>query len=148
MSHRRNHRGQAAPPAGGRARPPRRRGRRPPAILVVEDNDPIRTGWVLLLERHGYRVSAAADGEEALRLLEGGPRPDLILLDFLLPDVDGGRILEYLRGGPLADVPVILATGTALDPKWAADLGATGYLQKPVDDAALLAEVRRCLRLS
>ncbi len=118
-----------------------------PTVLVVDDDELVRNLLVLLLDTAGYRVRAAADGEEALGLLQGGPPPDLILLDVQMPRVDGGRLLGRLRAGPWGAVPVVVMTGGGRDAGWAAERGAAGFLAKPFAEAALLAEVRRCLGL-
>lgn len=155
--------------AGGGATPSSRRGRntilRPPAgarsregmpvavpaelprtLLVVEDNDAIREGLAAVLRSAGYRVHLAENGEEALRDLRAGPRPDLILLDMLMPVVDGWHFLERLgREGPQPPVPVVITTATVLSREWAESHGCAGFLRKPVEPEALLDEVRRCL---
>jgi CheY-like chemotaxis protein len=114
-------------------------------ILVVEDNDVSREGLAVVLRRAGYRVVPAANGEEALRLLRDGPPPDLILLDMLMPVLDGWHFLNRLReGGP--HPPVIVGTGTGvLSREWASDHGCAGFLRKPIKTEELLDEVRRCL---
>src|SRR4029079_4599115 len=79
-------------------------------------------------------------------LLQGTPRPDLILLDMLMPVLDGWRFLERLRATPPQPrVPVIVLTGTILTREWARDNGCQGFLHKPVETDELLAEVRRGL---
>jgi len=113
-------------------------------ILIVEDNAAAREGFAHTLRRAGYNVATADDGEAALGMLRAGMVPDLLILDMLLPVLDGWHLLERLRKeGP--PVPVLVATGTILTPEWAADKGCRGLLRKPIDSEALLAEVRRCL---
>ncbi len=119
--------------------------RRTPTILVVDDVSAVRKVLAALLRRNGYRVVLAADGEEALGRLSCGPAPDLILMDVVMPDLDGWRALEYLRRGPHRLIPVVIITGSELDPVWATEHGADGFLAKPLDEATLLAEIRRCL---
>lgn len=113
-------------------------------ILIVEDNATAREGFALALRQAGYAVTTAEDGEAALSMVRAGMVPDLLILDMLLPVLDGWHLLERLRKeGPA--VPVLVATGTILTPEWATDKGCRGLLRKPVDNDALLAEVRRCL---
>jgi CheY-like chemotaxis protein len=114
------------------------------SVLVVEDDPGTRAALTLCLEGRGYRVTTAADGSEALdRLRQGGP-PDLILLDLVLPRVDGRQFRERQRLDPaLAAVPVVVVSGTSDVPVAAADLDAAAYLVKPVEPSRLLAEVRR-----
>jgi two-component system response regulator MprA len=115
-------------------------------LLFVEDNDVVRQGVTVVLRRAGYAVALAANGQEALSALRGGVRPDLILLDMLVPVVDGWRFLEQRRREPaLAAIPVVILTGLGVaSSEWAAALGAIGFLHKPVEPEKLLREVRRC----
>ena len=115
-------------------------------LLVVEDNDVAREGLVVILRQQGYRVLPAANGEEALEHLRAGPRPDLILLDMLMPVLDGWHFLGRLqREGPRPPVPVLITTGTILTREWAEAHACQGFLRKPVETGPLLQEVRRCL---
>jgi CheY-like chemotaxis protein len=115
-------------------------------VLVVEDNAIAREGLAVVLRRAGYEVVTATNGQEAIDLLGAGPRPDLILLDMLMPVLDGWHFLGLLRGrGPAPPVPVVVTTGTILTREWAAANGCAGFLHKPIDAEALLEEVRRCL---
>src|SRR5262245_24029008 len=123
------------PPEVGRAR-----------VLVVEDNEVAREGLAVVLGRAGYEVALAANGQEALDLLRAGPAVGLILLDMLMPVLDGWHFLERLkRQGPRPLPPIVIVTGTNLTPEWARDHGCQGFLKKPIDSEPLLDEVRRCL---
>src|SRR5262249_26459317 len=113
-------------------------------VLVVEDNAAAREAFALALRRAGYGVTTAADGESALGQLRGGLAPDLLVLDMLMPILDGWHLLDRLRAEWPA-LPVVVATATILTPEWAADNGCRGLLRKPIDSEALVAEVRRCL---
>jgi putative two-component system response regulator len=113
--------------------------------LVVEDNAPTREGLAAVLLRAGYLAQPAADGRQALHELTTGPRPDLILLDLVMPGLDGWHFLERLRQlGPPA-VPVIITSGTSLSGGWAEAHGCQGFLAKPIEPDLLLQEVQRCL---
>jgi two-component system chemotaxis response regulator CheY len=115
-------------------------------ILVVEDNPLARQGVTAVLQGAGYQVVQAADGQEALDLLHAGPAPDLILLDMLLPVLDGWLFLERIqREGPHPRPPIVITTGTILTREWAKDKGCAGFVRKPVEPEALLTEVSRCL---
>jgi two-component system response regulator MprA len=116
-------------------------------ILIVDDNEVLREGLAAILGRFGFAVALAADGGEGLALLRGGLRPDLILLDMITPGLDGWSFLVERRGDPaLAGIPVVIHTSLGVaSPEWAAGLGATGLLRKPVETDQLLGEVRRCL---
>jgi CheY-like chemotaxis protein len=115
-------------------------------LLVVEDNAVAREGLAVVLRREGFRVVPTADGEDALKQLRAGPRPDLILLDMLMPVLDGWHFLDWFRReGPWPPAPVVVVTGTNLTREWAKDHGCPGFIRKPIDAEQLLAEVRRCL---
>jgi len=113
-------------------------------VLVVEDSGPAREAGALALRNAGYDVTTAGGGEQALALLRAAPAPDLLVVDVLLPLLDGWRLLERLRAeGPA--VPVLVASGTAVTRAWADNYGCAGFLRKPFGPEALVAEVRRCL---
>lgn len=118
-------------------------------ILVVEDNTIQREGLAVVLRQQGYTVLLAADGNDALNRLSGGPVPDLILLDMLIPDAhgDGWWFLQQRQRIPaLASVPVIIMTALPVASReWASSLGAEGFIRKPFEVGPLLTEVRRCL---
>ena len=106
-------------------------------ILVVEDNPVASQQFAAVLAGQGYDVVAARDGQAALEFLAANPPPDLILLDLLMPVLDGWQFLNLL---PQPQVPVIVASSTTPEPE-----GCAGFLRKPVATEELLAEVRRCL---
>jgi CheY-like chemotaxis protein len=115
-------------------------------LLVVEDNEVAREGLAAVLRRHGYAVALAANGQEALDYLAGNPAPNLILLDMLMPVLDGWRFLEQLKqSGRLGAAPIVVTTGTVLTREWARDHGCAGFVKKPIDADPLLEEIRRCL---
>jgi serine/threonine protein kinase len=113
-------------------------------VLVVEDDPDARASLVAVLRGQGFEVDTADDGREALAKLRAGPYPSLILLDLLMPVMDGWKFLEEQRRDPaLAAVPVVIVS--AADPRQAraAALGAADYLQKPIDVDDMAARVRR-----
>jgi CheY-like chemotaxis protein len=116
-----------------------------PTVLIVEDNAITRAGLAAILDQHGYTVSTAPNGRVALDLLVGGPLPRLILLDMLMPDVDGWRFLDRLKTMSLWAVPVIVMSGVGLSSEWAAANGCFDFLRKPFDERDLLATVARAL---
>lgn len=120
------------------------RGRRAQNILVVDDEMNIIRVMRHILEAEGYTVLEAQSGEEALRRARVD-RPDLILLDVLLPDIDGFEVLERLRSDPaLSDIPVVILS--ILEAKEESfRLGAQDYCTKPIDRARLLETVQGLL---
>jgi CheY-like chemotaxis protein len=115
----------------------------PRHVLIVEDNDVTRDVMSLILESDGYQVSTAANGRTALERLRGGDRPCVILLDLMMPVMDGWQFREeQRRDGALADIPVVVCTAAGESTQQAA-LGAAEFLSKPVEADDLLAAVRR-----
>jgi CheY-like chemotaxis protein len=115
-------------------------------ILVVDDNLDCRAGLELLLRREGYRIIQAENAEQALACLQKGAMPELILLDMLLPGMDGLEFLERLDKAHMAGpVPIVVMTGMALGREWAAEHGCAGFIQKPIDRFLLLEIVGSCL---
>jgi CheY-like chemotaxis protein len=116
-------------------------------LLVIEDEVPLRANLVRILSAEGYRVIAAADGDEGIRRVREG-RPDLVVCDILMPLVDGFGVLASLRSQPeTAAIPFIFLTASADKEDLARGLrsGANEYVTKPFKIADLLAAVRRRL---
>lgn len=114
-------------------------------ILIVEDDADLREMMAQLLTLEGYRAEAVANGRDALAYLQQGARPDLILLDLMMPIMDGWEFRRRQREDPnLAGVPVVVLS--ALDQTRAADLGGTAFLKKPLDFDRLLELVRQHCR--
>lgn len=117
-------------------------------ILVVEDDEDIQELIEFNLAREGYRVLKAASGEEAL-VMENREKPDLVILDLMLPGLDGLEVCRRLRSGPGGgDVPIIMVTakGEESDIVTGLELGADDYLVKPFSPRVLVARVRNVLR--
>ena len=119
-----------------------------PTILVVEDEVPLLTLLRYNLEKQGFRVEEAVDGNEALaRVAEG--RPDVVLLDWMLPTLSGIEVCRQLRRRPATrDLPIIMVTARTEDQEAvrALDIGADDYVAKPFAMDALLARIRAVLR--
>jgi len=123
--------------------------RTPPLILIVDDVADNLEILQLRLESRGYEVILAGDGEEALATIRDR-LPDLVLLDIMMPKLDGIAAVKALKADPsLPFIPVILVTARAdaKDVIAGLEAGADDYLIKPVDHAALLARVRAMLRI-
>jgi two-component system OmpR family response regulator len=117
-----------------------------PRVLVVDDEPSIRELVQVALKFHGCAVITAATGNDALRLADSD-RPDLIVLDLMLPDIDGFEVVRRLRAGG-NEVPVIFLTArdTTSDTVTGLALGGDDYITKPFSVEALVARVRAVLR--
>ena len=123
--------------------------RQPPLVLVVDDNEANRDIFKARLTASGYQVAEAADGEEAIAMA-GSVRPDLILLDVMMPKLDGFEVCRRLKADPrLSFTPIIMLTAKAdiEDVVTGLNAGADEYLTKPVNQKALVARVAAMLRL-
>jgi adenylate cyclase len=123
--------------------------RDPARILIVDDNETNRDILMTRLEKHGYELLQAADGEEALASAIAH-LPDLILLDVEMPKLDGFEVCRRLKSdAALPFIPIILCTARAAsqDVVTGLDAGADEYLTKPLDQQALVARVRSVLRI-
>ncbi|MCZ7544706.1 MAG: response regulator transcription factor [Anaerolineae bacterium] len=114
-------------------------------ILVIEDEESILQFLERGLIYEGYRVSVAKDGEEGLKLARDNP-PDLVVLDWMLPGLDGLEVCRRLRAA--GDVPILILTarGEVADRVRGLDAGADDYLVKPFSFDELLARIRALLR--
>ncbi len=116
-------------------------------ILIVDDNLANRALMYELLSTAGHRLVEACDGEEALQKVEE-ESPDLVLLDLLMPKLDGYAVLEKLRQDPRnAKLKVVALTALAMqgDAEKALAAGFDDYITKPIDAAALLTKVEEML---
>jgi DNA-binding response OmpR family regulator len=114
-------------------------------ILLVDDEDSVQKLLTYPLERDGFRVVQARDGEQALRLF-GDQQVDLVVLDLMLPKVDGLEVCKRLRAD--SDVPIIMLTarGEELDKVLGLELGADDYITKPFSIREFRSRVRALLR--
>lgn len=116
------------------------------SILVVEDETPVQFFLQKLLVNAGYRVTAAAEGRAALKLAREDP-PDLVVLDLIMPGMDGYATCAMLKRTGQNAAPVLVLSGRAAekDEKAAYDAGADAFLLKPVDGEVLLEKIKSLL---
>ena len=131
---------ERAKAAGERAGRGRRR------ILVVDDAEGIRTYLANCLELRGWEVDSAEDGARALALLEGGADPDVVLLDVMMPGLDGLEVCRRIRARSRVPILMLTARGDEADRVVGLELGADDYLPKPFSPRELLARIRAVLR--
>jgi DNA-binding response OmpR family regulator len=114
-------------------------------VLVVDDEPMVREVLARYLERDGFEVESVADGELALRAFEAR-RPDLVLLDLMLPRVDGFEVFRGIRARGGSPVIMITARGDVTDRIVGLETGADDYVSKPFSPAEVVARVRAVLR--
>jgi sigma-B regulation protein RsbU (phosphoserine phosphatase) len=119
-------------------------------ILAVDDSDTMRTFYDLLLTAHGYRVETAMDGEQAIGKIDAF-RPDLVLLDLIMPNMDGVECCRAIKNDDRwRDIKVVMVTTCSsysnITEAFAA--GCDDYVVKPVDRIELLLKVRELLKFS
>jgi len=133
--------GRLSPPVTGALDLPDRQ------LMVVDDEEAVRVRVRAILEPEGWTVTEASGGARALALLRDPPFPDLLLLDLMMPGLDGLAVLtELRRTRGIWDLPiVVLSTGGSLSTKLAGTLGADGSITKPFDPTTLRS---RCASLA
>jgi two-component system KDP operon response regulator KdpE len=116
-------------------------------VLVVDDDQQIVRALRINLAAHGYRVLVATDGRSALRAAADA-RPDVVVLDLGLPDMDGTEVIDGLRGWTIMPIIVLTARHASSAMVQALDAGADDYVTKPFGMAELLARIRAAVRRS
>lgn len=120
----------------------------PKTVLVVDDS-PENIHLLQGILRPSYRVKAATNGERALQIARKEPPPDLVILDVMMPGMDGHEVCRRLKNNPpTAAIPVIFVTGVLDDSERerGLSLGALAYLEKPIDSEGLLERVAELLQ--
>ena len=117
-------------------------------VLIVDDSPTDRQQLTSLLQKQGYEVTTAVDGEDALEKV-AADRPPLIVLDIILPKMNGYQVLRQLKSSPeTKDIKVILVSSKSQDSDryWGLKQGADDYIAKPYPDEALLSAVAKHLQ--
>lgn len=113
--------------------------------MIVEDEENIVESLSFLLEREGFKVTAVLDGAQALNRIEAD-RPDLLILDVMLPGINGFEILRKIRSnGDLKDLPVVMLTAKMQqqDRRTAEEIGVNAFVTKPFSNAEVVSTVKR-----
>lgn len=116
-------------------------------VLIVEDEENIVESLSFLLKREGFRVTSVLDGAQAMDRIGAG-RPDLLILDVMLPGVDGFEILRTIRSQPeIADLPVVMLTARMQqqDRRLAEEIGVNAFVTKPFSNANVISIVKDLL---
>lgn len=116
-------------------------------VVIVEDEPHIVLSLEFLLQREGYETAAAADGEEGLALVKR-LRPDVVLLDIMIPKRNGYQVCQAIKSDPdLASIPIIMlsAKGQEVEILKGLELGAAAYVTKPFGNAEVLEAIRAAL---
>jgi CheY-like chemotaxis protein len=112
-------------------------------VLIVDDDEDIRAALCAVLEEVGYDPRAVANGREALDLLRAGPLPSLILLDLMMPVMDGWQFRAVQRADPaLSRIPVVAITASGFSSEIVAQLGVQRCLAKPLQIETLIETLR------
>ena len=115
-----------------------------PKILIVEDDADVRRLYAIGLNQRGFEVKLAANGAEAVERISRGEKPDIILLDWLMPLMDGGEVLSKLGDNTAtAHIPIIVISGQAAPTADRRDPRIQCWLTKPVSIDQLVTEIRR-----
>ncbi len=116
-----------------------------PHVLLVDDEEALRESLSYSLQKEGYTVTTAADGQTAIKQFHKQV-PDVILLDLMLPEVDGMEICWRIRA--FSDVPIVMLTAKDqdVDKIWGLEAGADDYVTKPFNTRELLARIKAVLR--
>lgn len=119
-------------------------------VLVIDDDDGVRELLMFLVKKEGLRAEGAVDGEDGWQKAES-LRPDLIILDLMMPRYGGFEFLRQLQGGELAKVPIVIVTGRYTDRSTAEmirqESNVKEFLEKPVKPHVLAATLQRLLHL-
>lgn len=116
-------------------------------ILIIEDDKDILETLQELLESQGYLIALAENGLDALKVLRDSLQlPDLILLDYMMPEMDGASFrVEQIKDRRISEIPVLLMTADAHPDLKRAQIGARDFVKKPLDIDKFLASVEKCI---
>lgn len=113
-------------------------------VMVIEDDTDIRTSLKEILELQGYDVLTAENGLDALSVLKGSAKPNLILLDMKMPIMDGWEFAEKFHKTYDNSTPIVVVTAAADAEQRAKDIHATGWISKPFEMGEMLKKIKEC----
>lgn len=117
-------------------------------ILIIEDDKDIRETLAELLHSEGYSVRLAEDGQKALQSLETGVKPDLILVDLMMPKMSGKEFIQQARSAlRLKNIPIIVMSALSNTEAWGHELDVSGILKKPLSIEELFLMINRIIPL-
>lgn len=116
-------------------------------LLIIEDDSNIRELLRLYLEQEGYAIESAADGAEGLRVFKR-IHPDLVLLDVMMPNMDGWQVIKEIRAASKTPVIMLTAKSETFDKVSGLELGADDYIAKPFEMREVIARIHAVMRLS
>lgn len=113
-------------------------------ILIIDDEADMRLALVELLEDEGYTVGQAKDGKKGLQFLLDNPKPKLILLDYMMPEMGGAEFCEKMRSNPQwASIPVALVSAATLSKDMLASMDVVTFIEKPIKIEKFLAVIEQ-----
>jgi DNA-binding response OmpR family regulator len=116
-------------------------------ILLADDDQEVQDIVKIILEKEGYAVSVAKDGNETLNAVKQD-KPDLIILDYLMPGLSGVEVLNILKGADESkNIPVLMVTAHPTEKQRALDAGAVDFITKPVEKTDLLLRIKSVLKV-
>lgn len=117
-------------------------------VILVVDDEPMNITLLAGILKEKYKVKMAKDGEKALKVAAASPPPDLVLLDVMMPGMDGYEVCRQLKASEATrDIPVVFVSGMSeqAEQQKGLDLGAIAFLQKPIDAQAVLGKVQEII---
>jgi len=119
-----------------------------PIALIIEDTPDNMELIAFILRKNGYEIIGAESGRKGIDLALAAPRPDFIVLDIQLPDIEGTEVLRVIRASETdGSIPIIAMTSYAMsgDRERLLTMGCNGYIEKPIDPMAVMCQIRQIL---
>lgn len=118
-------------------------------VLLVEDDEDMRQFLEVMLDKEGFIVQSSSSGDDALRIVEG-MKPDLIVMDLMMPGLGGFEVIRRLQSGPAAQIPVVVVTGRYTDPSTSQMIlqepNVADFCEKPLNPSKFALKLHNILR--